>query len=97
MRRILGAACALVLSAPIAIAGNGYGEVTLVNQTSQILDLYVDDHYGCRALSGLSCSTMETAGGHTLVAKGTDGAQVSQPMELEDGGSFTYTVSESQE
>lgn len=97
MRRTLLAACAVLMSAPVAIAGNGYGEVTLVNQTSQVLDLYVDDHYGCRALAGLTCSTMETAVGHTLIAKGANGQEVSQPIELDDGGTFTYTISESQE
>jgi len=87
-------AVAAVLAQPEAVAGTGYGQVTLVNQTSQVLDLYIDDHYGCRALAGLTCTTMEKAGGHTLVAKGADGQQVSQPFELEDGGTFTYTVTE---
>jgi hypothetical protein len=57
-----------------------------------VLDLYVDDQSGCRALAGLT--TMER-GGHTLVAKGADGQQTSLPMELDDGGTFTCTISES--
>ena len=87
-------AIAFVVGAFSADAGTGYGQITLVNQTSQMVDLYVDDHYGCRALAGLTCSTMERAGGHTLVARGADGQQTSLPMELDDGGTFTYTISE---
>jgi hypothetical protein len=90
-----------LVAAPLAFgtftadAGTGYGQITLINQTSQMIDLYVDDHYGCRALAGLTCTTMERAGGHTLVAKGADGQQTSMPMDLADGGTFTYTISES--
>lgn len=87
---------ALIFAAGVeaAAAGTGYGQVTLVNQTGQVLDLYVDDHYGCRALAGLTCSTMERAGGHTLHARAGDGQEASLPMELDDGGTFTYTISE---
>jgi hypothetical protein len=77
-----------------ALAGTGYGQIMLVNQTGQVIDLHVDDHYGCRALAGLTCSTMERAGGHTLTAKAADGQQTSMVMELDDGGTFTYTISE---
>ena len=87
-------AIVLVAGAVTADAGTGYGQITLVNQTGQMLDLHVDDHYGCRALAGLTCSTMERAGGHTLVARAADGQQTSLPMELDDGGTFTYTISE---
>jgi len=87
---------ALLAATVAADAGTGYGQITLVNQTGQMIDLYVDDHYGCRALAGLTCSTMERMGGHTLIAKGTDGQQTSLPMTLEDGGTFTYTISESE-
>ena len=96
MRSILVCAIALLAGTLGAGAGTGYGQVTLVNQTGQLIDLYVDDHYGCRALAGLTCSTMERAGGHTLIAKGADGQQTSLPMTLEDGGTFTYTISESE-
>lgn len=96
MRLRLVGAFALLVSLATAGAGTGYGQITLVNQTSQMVDLFVDDHYGCRALAGLTCSTMERAGGHTLVVKGADGQQTSAPMTLEDGGTFTYTISESE-
>jgi hypothetical protein len=96
MRVTAISAIILVASALAADAGTGYGQITLVNQTSQMIDLYVDDHYGCRALAGLTCSTMERAGGHTLIAKGADGQQTSLPMTLDDGGTFTYTISESE-
>ena len=91
------AICAAVISQgpDFAMAGTGYGEITLVNQTSQVIDLYVDDHYGCRALAGLTCSTMERAGGHTLTAKTGDGQAASEVITLDDGGTFTYTITES--
>jgi hypothetical protein len=87
-------ALAAVAGALAADAGTGYGQVMLVNQTGQVLDLYVDDHYGCRAMAGLTCSTMERAGAHTLYARAADGQSTSMPMELDDGGTFTYTISE---
>ena len=89
------AASALSVAVLTAHAGTGYGEITLVNQTGQLIDLYVDDYYGCRALAGLICSTNERAGGHTLTAKAADGQATSQVIELDDGGPFTYTISES--
>ncbi len=94
MARRAAIAAAAAFAACAAAAGTGYGQITLVNQTGQMLDLYVDDHYGCRALAGLTCSTMERAGAHTLYAKASDGQQTSQPIELDDGGTFTYTISE---
>lgn len=95
MRAIELCVIASLAGAFAAYAGTGYGQITLVNQTSQMIDLYVDDHYGCRALAGLTCTTMERVGSHVLVAKGADGQETSQPMELEEGGTFTYTISES--
>ncbi len=86
---------ALNVAVLTAQAGSGYGEFTVVNQTGQIIDLYIDDHYGCRALAGLTCSTNERAVGHTLTAKAADGQATSQVIELDDGGTFTYTISES--
>lgn len=89
-------AIAFAATALAADAGTGYGQVMLVNQTSQVLDLYVDDRYGCRAMAGLTCSTMERAGAHTLYAKAGDGQSTSMPIELDDGGTFTYTISENE-
>lgn len=98
MRKTFAAAviCVAVVGqlANLALAATGYGEITLVNQTSQVIDLYVDDHYGCRALAGLTCSTMEPAGGHTLTAKAGDGQAASEVIDLDDGGTYTYTISE---
>ena len=95
MRAFLFLAAVIAVAAPRAVsAGTGYGEITLVNQTGQVLDLYVDDHYGCRALAGLTCSTMEPAGGHVLTVKAPDGQAASEPIELDDGGTYTYTITE---
>lgn len=92
---ILFAATLTAVMTPHAVfAGTGYGQVALVNQTSQMLDLYVDDHYGCRALAGLTCTTMEIAGSHVLTVKASDGQQTSEVMELEEGGTYTYTITE---
>ncbi len=85
---------AALFAAWSATAGSGYGQIQLVNQTSQMVDLYVDDHYGCRALAGLTCVTQERAGVHVLVAKGADGQQVSETVEFVEGGTQTFTVRE---
>ena len=77
-----------------ATAGSGYGQIQLVNQTSQMVDLYVDDHYGCRALAGLTCVTQERAGVHVLVAKGADGQQVSGSIDLVEGETSSFTIRE---
>lgn len=94
---VIGAACAAVigvLAPDPASAGTGYGQIMLVNQTSQVIDLYVDDHYGCRALAGLTCTTMEPAGSHTLTAKAADGQVASDVIDLAEGGTYTYTITE---
>jgi hypothetical protein len=91
------AVCAAVLgglSTHFASAGTGHGQIMLVNQTSQMIDLYVDDHYGCRALAGLTCSTMEPAGAHVLTAKAADGQAASETIDLAEGGTYTYTITE---
>lgn len=75
-------------------ASTGYGQVTLQNNTSFTLDLYVGDAYGCRALRNLMCTTQVRAGTHTLTAKAPHGASVSVQATLESGDSVTWTVSE---
>lgn len=77
-----------------ALAQTGYGQVMLVNQMPVLVDLYIDDAYGCRALAGLTCTTMVREGGHTLLAKASDGRSVSESFTLEAGGTYTYTVHE---
>ncbi len=81
---------------PVAALGqSGWGQVTLENRTSVTMDLYVDGNYGCRALAGLICTTMVTAGVHNLVGQTTDGRAASQPgVEVASGGTFTWSVSE---
>jgi len=86
---------AMALDPEPSWAQSGWGEFQLVNQTSQAIDLYIDDDYGCRALAGLTCETMIREGGHVATAKGlSSGEEVTQPFEIDSGGTFTYTVSE---
>jgi len=95
--RILALATAValaVLASGSATAQSGYGEVTLVNQMPVLVDLYIDDSYGCRALAGLTCSTNVREGTHTLVAKASDGRSVSETFTLASGETYTYTVHE---
>jgi len=87
-------AAAFVAASGAALAQTGYGQVTLVNQMPVLVDLYIDDGYGCRALAGLTCTTMVREGVHTLVAKASDGRQVSESFTLKSGGTYTYTVHE---
>jgi hypothetical protein len=96
MRIALWCACVAVLLAPVPVwAQSGWGQFQLVNQTSQTVDLYIDDGYGCRALAGLTCETMVTEGGHVATAKGqSTGENVVQPFEMESGATFTFTVHE---
>jgi hypothetical protein len=87
-----------VAGGTLAWAQSGWGQFQLVNQTSQTVDLYIDDNYGCRALAGLTCETMVTEGGHVATAKGaSSGEQLTQPFEMESGATFTYTISEGTE
>ncbi len=75
-------------------AGTGYGQVTLQNNTSLTLDLYVDGNYGCRTLMNLMCTTQVPAGTHTLEARGPNGESASTPVTLGEGDSVTWTVTE---
>lgn len=95
MRKTWIGAVALLASAGAATAQTGYGQITLQNNTSVTLDLYVDADYGCRALPNLACTTSATAGEHNLTAQSTDGRSVVYPgVVVESGGSYTWTVSE---
>lgn len=95
MKRTLIAGVALLAVASMAKAQTGYGQITLQNDTSVTLDLYVDGNYGCRALPNLACTTSALAGEHNLTAQATDGRSAVQPgVVVESGGSYTWTVAE---
>jgi hypothetical protein len=72
----------------------GSAQVTLVNQTSLTLDLYVDGGYGCRALRTLMCTTQVTPGTLALEARGPGGESASDVVVVEQGSSFTWTITE---
>jgi hypothetical protein len=72
----------------------GSAQVTLVNQTSLTLDLYVDGGYGCRALRNLMCTTQVTPGTLALEARGPGGESASDVVVVEQGSSFTWTITE---
>jgi hypothetical protein len=82
----------------LAMSGAGlataaeYGQFSFENQTTTVLDFYVDDSYACRALAGLICVTQSVEGTHVL--KATDGTRevVTDPVYLERGTVRTWTV-----
>ena len=92
----VGAAFVLSLASLGPALADGYGQVTLVNQTSATIDMYYDGNYGCRALNGLTCTTQVPSGDHSLTATTTDGRNAGpEPITLDSGGSFTWTLTES--
>lgn len=72
----------------------GSAQVTMVNSTSITLDLYVDGGYGCRALRNLMCTTQVTPGTLTLEVRGPEGESASEVVVVEEGSSFTWTITE---
>ena len=95
LRPIVAALAALAaLAASPAYSQSGYGQVQLVNQMPALtIDLYWDGNYGCRAGPGFTCTTHVPAGHHVLEARATDGQATSTEIDLESGGTFTYTIS----
>ena len=79
---------------PGAYSQTGYGQVTLVNQTTMTLDLHTNGRYSCRALKGLSCTSQEKGGSISLVAKSDNGASASGAGTLKSGGTFIFTVTQ---
>ncbi|MDP2908373.1 MAG: hypothetical protein Q8N77_01055 [Nanoarchaeota archaeon] len=77
-----------------AQAQSGWAQVTMQNNTPFTLDLYVDNDYGCRALSGMFCTTQIRVGNHTLTAKTSDGSRSTTegPFYFAQGVSPTWTV-----
>ena len=73
----------------------GYGQVTLVNNMEETVDLYDDDDtFVCRALKHLSCTSQVIARTHNFVAKYTDGVVIgSITLTIEEGGTGVVTVS----
>ncbi|CAG0952959.1 MAG: hypothetical protein F9K19_00480 [Rhizobiaceae bacterium] len=91
------AATAIFAAAPAAPAmaqQTGWGQITLDNQTSIVLDLHVDGHYACRALAGLFCTSQEREGKHVCTAQGEGGRAGPFPCPIKSGESFTRTVAE---
>lgn len=73
--------------------GTGWGQITLDNKTAVTLDLFVDGHFGCRALAGLFCTSQEREGGHVCTANAADGRNAGPfPCPIKSGESFTWTV-----
>jgi len=60
------------------------------------LDLYSDEGYGCRALAGGFCTDEVHAGAHTFTATAADGSgrSTSRVIDIPEGGSFTWTITE---
>jgi len=87
------AAC-FMPAAPASAQQTGWGQISLNNQTSIVLDLYVDGHYACRALSGLFCTSQEREGSHVCTASGEGGRAGPFPCPVKSGESFTWTVVE---
>lgn len=84
---------AVIMTPTIVLAQDGYGQVSLNNQTSSTADLYVDGVYACRALSRLFCTTQVRVGMHNLEAKLTDGRSTTQnDVVVEQGGVRTFTI-----
>lgn len=83
----------VMMFSALAISQEGYGQITLDNQTSSTADLYVDGVYGCRALAGLICTTQVRVGKHDLEARLTDGRSVSEREVLVRQGEVrTFTI-----
>ncbi len=91
---ILAFAAGAFVVMPGAHSQTGYGQITLVNQTTMTLDLHTNGHYSCRALRGLSCTSQERGGSVSLVAKGDNGASASSAGTLTAGGTLTWTVTQ---
>jgi hypothetical protein len=81
-------------AAPAEAQQTGWGQITLNNQTSIDLDLFVDGHYACRALAGLFCTSQEREGKHLCTAQGEGGHAGPFPCPIKSGDSFTWTVAE---
>src|SRR5262245_31970777 len=66
----------------------GYGQVTLVNNLNEAVDLYDDDGaFVCRALAHLACTAQVIARTHNFVAKYTDGVEIGAiTLTIEEGG-----------
>jgi hypothetical protein len=94
----LGTAAAKALAGSLGrgegAATTGSAQLTLMNQTSVMLDLYVDDGYGCRALKNLMCTTQVTPGFHSLSVKGPNGESLAATYTFDEGESVTWTVTE---
>lgn len=86
--------CAAILAAPAVTQETGWGQITLNNQTSITLDLFVDGHYACRALAGMICTSQEREGNHLCTAQGESGRAGPFPCPVKSGESFTWTVAE---
>jgi hypothetical protein len=91
--RIFAATMTLAAIPAVALAQQGWGQITLDNRMSATADLYVDGAYGCRALSGLMCTTQVRVGSHNLEARATDRrTRTENGFTVAQGESKTWTV-----
>jgi hypothetical protein len=70
----------------------GHAEVTLQNNTSGTLDLYIDNQQQCEALFNLTCTAETSSGFHLLVGASGDKVAGQQSVNLKSGESYTFTV-----
>ena len=88
----LTAAFAVTFVTPV-FAQEGWGQITMQNNTDATADLYVGGAYGCRALRNLVCTTQIRVGTHDLEAKLTDGLSVSERgVVVQRGEVRTWTI-----
>ena len=84
-----------VMFPTFANSQEGYGQVSLDNQTSYVADLYVDGAYGCRALARLICTVQIRVGTHFLEARLADGRSTSQSgVIVRQGETRTFNIHE---
>jgi hypothetical protein len=90
---ILVAGLAPSLFAPAAEpVQTAYAQVSLQNNTSGTLDLYVDGSYAGRTLRGLFCTSQVAVGQHLLEAKSGSKVVAAKTRIFTRGESYTWTV-----
>jgi hypothetical protein len=92
-RRFLLAA-ALSAAAMISPAMGQSGTIRMVNTTSVYLTLSINGLYGCNTAPGTTCTVPWAAGSYQLSACASDGRCIYQPITLESGGTWTWTIYE---
>lgn len=78
-------------------AESEWAQITLVNNTSVSVTLYVDGEFGCGPIfvKGGMCTTQVKAGTHRLTAKLDNGkTAASTSVTVDSGESYTWTIGE---